>query len=52
MMTLFEQHGKKYVDFQYARRIAAALDDLNHLLKCPTFRRFAEKVTGRAFSSA
>jgi Domain of unknown function (DUF4276) len=47
MMSLFKQNGKTYVDVQYARRFAGALDDLNHLLRCPTFRRFAEKVAGR-----
>jgi Domain of unknown function (DUF4276) len=47
MMSLFKQNGKTYVDVQYARRFADALDDLNHLLRCPTFRRFAEKLTGR-----
>ena len=49
MMALFKQHGKMYVDVQYARRVADALDDLNPLLKCPTFRRFAERVTGQSF---
>jgi hypothetical protein len=49
MMTLFEQHGKKYVDFQYGRRFAAALNDLNRLKQCPTFRRFAEKITGQSY---
>jgi hypothetical protein len=48
MMTLFRKHGATYVDVQYARRIADALDDLGHLMKCPTFRRFAERVVGRA----
>jgi hypothetical protein len=48
MMTLFRKHGATYVDVQYARRIADALDDLDHLLRCPTFRRFAERVVDRA----
>jgi Domain of unknown function (DUF4276) len=47
MMSLFKQYGKTYVDVRYARKFAEALDDLNHLLSCPTFRRFAEKVIGR-----
>jgi hypothetical protein len=47
-MTLFRKHGATYVDVQYARRIADALDSLDHLLRCPTFRRFAERVTDRA----
>jgi hypothetical protein len=36
-----------YVDVQYARRIADALDNLDHLRRCPTFRRFAERIVGR-----
>lgn len=48
MMSLFRQHGATYVDVQYARRIAGALDNLDHLLRCPTFRRFAERIVGRA----
>lgn len=48
MMTLFREHGATYVDVQYARRIAETLDDRNHLLRCPTFRRFTERVVGRA----
>jgi hypothetical protein len=48
MMTLFRKHGATYVDVQYARRIADALDNLGHLMGCPTFRRFAERVVGRA----
>jgi hypothetical protein len=47
MMTLFRKHGATYVDVQYARRIADALDNLDHLRRCPTFRRFAELVAGR-----
>ena len=49
MMALFQEHGKQYVDVRYARPFANALNDLNHLLECRTFRRFAEKVTGRVF---
>ncbi len=48
MMTLFRKHGATYMDVQYARRIADALDTLSHLMRCPTFRRFAERVVGRA----
>ena len=47
MMTIFKQHGKRYVDTIYARRFANALTTLNRLRRCPTFCRFAEKVTGR-----
>lgn len=46
MMTIFKQHGKRYVDTVYARRLANALTTLNRLRRCPTFCRFAEKVTG------
>ncbi len=46
MMTLFRKHGKRYVDSQYARRFAAALQDLRRLRRCRTFRRFVEKLTG------
>ncbi|MHB1559592.1 MAG: DUF4276 family protein [Isosphaeraceae bacterium] len=49
MMSLFRQHGATYVDAQYARRIAAALENLDHLRRCPTFRRFAERIVGRTF---
>jgi hypothetical protein len=48
MMTLFGKHGKRYVDVQYARRFADALDDLRHLLRCATFRRFAEKIVEKS----
>ena len=47
MMAIFKQHGKRYVDTVYARRFADALTTLNRLRRCPTFCRFAEKVTGR-----
>lgn len=47
MMSLFKQHGATYVDVQYARRIAETLECLDHLRRCPTFRRFAERVVGR-----
>jgi hypothetical protein len=46
MMTLFRKHGTTYVDVQYARRIADALNDLGPFLRCPTFRRFAERIIG------
>lgn len=49
MTTLFRKYGgKTYVDTLYARRFATCLSDFNRLKKCPTFRRFAEKLTGRA----
>jgi hypothetical protein len=47
MMTLFRKHSATYVDVRYARRIAEALDNLDHLRRCPTFRRFAERIVGR-----
>jgi hypothetical protein len=47
MMSLFRKHGATYVDVQYARRMAEALESLDHLLRCPTFRRFAERIVGR-----
>jgi hypothetical protein len=46
MMSIFERHGKRYVDVQYARRIADNLDSLTRLKKCRSFRRFGLKVTG------
>jgi hypothetical protein len=49
MMTLFRKHGgKRYVDVVYARRLAAALQDLSRLRHCSTFRRFVEMLTGKA----
>jgi hypothetical protein len=47
MMTVFKQHRKRYVDTVYARRFANALTTLTRLRRCPTFCRFAEKVTGK-----
>jgi len=47
LTAIFKLHGKRYVDVQYARRIAQALNSLNRLKKCKTFRRFAEKIMGR-----
>jgi hypothetical protein len=49
MIKLFRQHGHIYVDVQWARRLAESLEDLSRLRKCSTFRRFAERVTGRPF---
>jgi hypothetical protein len=47
MITLFRKYGRKrYVDTLYARSFATYLSDINRLKKCPTFRRFAEKLTG------
>jgi hypothetical protein len=49
MMRLFKRHGhKRYVDSLYARRLAAALENLTRLRGCETFRRFEAKLTGRA----
>lgn len=48
MITLFRQHGKNYVDTLYARSFATCLSDINRLKRCPTFCRFAEKLTGYA----
>jgi hypothetical protein len=47
LMRLFKQHGHRYVDVTWATRLAGALSDLNRLLRCGTFRRFAERVSGR-----
>jgi hypothetical protein len=47
MEAIFDEHGARYVDVQYARRIADLLDDLTRLKRCATFVRFAEKITGR-----
>ena len=48
MITLFRKHGKRYVDTLYARSLATNLSDIQRLKKCPTFCRFAEKLTGYA----
>jgi hypothetical protein len=49
MTTLFRKYGGKvYVDTLYARHFAACLSDINRLKRCPTFLRFAEKLTGRS----
>jgi hypothetical protein len=47
MMGLFKRYGRRYVDTQYARRLAACLENLSRLRGCQTFRRFVEKVTGQ-----
>lgn len=48
MMSLLKKHGnKRYVDVQYARRLAASLENLARLRGCDTFRRFEAKLTGR-----
>jgi hypothetical protein len=44
MIKLFRRHGHRYVDVQWARRLAENLEDLSRLRKCSTFRRFAERV--------
>ncbi|MGO8744473.1 MAG: hypothetical protein ACLQNE_00655 [Thermoguttaceae bacterium] len=49
MTSLFErQRGWRYVDVQYAAGFARCLKDLTRLRRCATFRRFAERVLGRA----
>jgi hypothetical protein len=48
LMRLFKKHGGEYRDVTVARRLAAELDCLDRLLRCPTFRRFAERVCGRS----
>jgi hypothetical protein len=47
MIKLFRQHRQRYVDVTWAGRLAANLDSLNRLLRCETFRRFAERVAGQ-----
>ena len=48
MTSLFRQHrGWRYVDVQHATEFARCLQNLNRLLRCATFRRFAEQVTGQ-----
>lgn len=48
MTNLFSQHrGRRYVDVQHAREFARCPQNLNSLRRCATFRRFAERVTGR-----
>ena len=48
MNSLFEQHrGLQYRDIQHATAFASCLQDLTRLRRCATFRRFAERVTGR-----
>lgn len=44
---LFEQNGRgPYSDRIHAGRIVQAMDGVERLLSCPTFVRFAEKVSG------
>jgi len=51
MTSLFRQHrGWRYVDVQHAAAFARCLQNLARLRRCATFRRFAEKVTGRAIA--
>jgi hypothetical protein len=47
LMSMFRKHGQRYVDVIWAARFAEALNDLHRLLRCSTFRRFAERVIGR-----
>jgi hypothetical protein len=48
LMRIFKKHGGAYRDVVLARQLAANLESLKRLLRCETFRRFAEKVSGRA----
>jgi hypothetical protein len=48
LMRIFKKHGGAYRDVVVARQLAENLESLNRLLRCATFRRFAEKVSGRA----
>jgi hypothetical protein len=49
MTSLFRQHrGRPYVDVEHAVDFVRCLQNLTHLRRCETFRRFAERVTGRA----
>ncbi len=47
LTAIFKRHGKRYVDVQYAPRIARALTTLNRLKKCKTFRRFVDRIVSR-----
>ena len=38
MMSLFKQHGKRYVDVDFAKRLANCLTALNRLRRCKTFK--------------
>ena len=44
-----ELAGQTYVDVNFATRFAIELSSLNKVLKCPTFKRFAVKLTGQEF---
>ena len=46
-IRIFRKYGQRYVDVVWAPRFAAELNDLNRLLRCGTFQRFAERVIGR-----
>lgn len=49
MTSLFKQHrGWRYVDVEHATHFARCLENLTRLRQCATFKRFAERVTGRA----
>jgi hypothetical protein len=48
LMKIFREHRQAYVDVMWAARLAANLEDLNRLLRCETFARFAERVMGRS----
>ena len=46
---MFTQLAKfPYHDMVHAERIVKALPDLNRIGRCPSFVRFAEKVTGKS----
>jgi len=43
LMRIFKQHGREYIDYDDAIKIARAID-ISRLRKCETFVRFALKV--------
>ena len=48
LCRLFQQNGRGlYNGTVHAIKIVKAMPDLNHLRRCPSFVRFAEKLTGR-----
>jgi hypothetical protein len=49
MMRLFRRHRHTYVDVSWATRLAANLESLARLMRCDTFKRFAERVADTSF---
>lgn len=45
MTSLFKQHGKRYIDVQFARKFAQGLTTLGRLRRCQTFQRFETQMT-------